>query len=457
MVGGAFLEGIRCMHRRLPIRRLVAALPLLLGLALCACGASGEATAQATPTPPPAAAGPGAVASGQYPDLFAEAGYDAAAVEAKIQAAFRQLFHGDPRNQAVYYPSGANEHGPMAYIHDVNSNDVRSEGMSYGMMIAVQLDRKAEFDAIWNWAVTHMYHADPKHPAHGYFAWSVRTDGVANDEMPAPDGEEYFITALYFASARWGDGEGIYAYRSWADRILTDVLHRGAITGATSTSKRATAVNLFDKDAKMVRFTPDLPNAAHTDASYHLPAFYEVWARVGPEADRAFWREAAQVSRDYFVRAAHPKTALTPDYGNFDGTPWAAPWRRESADFRYDAWRTAMNWSMDWSWWRADPRQVELSNRLQAFFHRQGLDRYASLYTLAGKPLGGGQTTGLVAMNATASLAADHPRRLDFVRALWERPVPEGHHRYYDGMLYMMALLHCSGRYKAWMPEDTAN
>jgi len=109
-----------------------------------------------------------------------------------------------------------------------------------------------------------------------------------------------------------------------------------------------------------------------------------------------------------------------------------------------------MNWSMDWSWWAKDPRQVELSNRLQAFFASQGMDDYVALYTLDGKPLGDDQPTGLVAMNATASLAADHPRRLDFVRALWERPIPAGPLRYYDGMLYMMALLHCSGEYRAY-------
>lgn len=437
------------------ILRLVATLPLLLAMAACA---GGDAGAAATPQPatPQAAAQAGAVASGQYPDLFAEAGYAPAQVEAKVRDAFRQLFHGDPEHQAVYYAAGDNEHGPLAYIKDVNNDDVRSEGMSYGMMIAVQMDRKAEFDAIWNWSMTHMYHADPAHPAHGYFAWSVRTDGTAIDEMPAPDGEEYFITALYFASARWGDGEGIYDYRAHADRILTDVLHRQPITGATSTSPRATALNLFDHDAGMVRFTPHDANANHTDGSYHLPAFYEVWARVGPEADRGFWQRAARVSRDYFNKAAHPRTGLISEYGNFDGTPWAAPWHPGSADFRYDAWRNAMNWSMDWSWWRADPRQVELSNRIQAFFHAQGMDDYVSLYTLDGTPLGGGQTTGLVSMNAVASLAADHPRRLEFVRALWERPVPDGHHRYYDGMLYMMALLHCSGRYRAWLPEDVA-
>lgn len=390
--------------------------------------------------------------SGQYPNLFAEAGYAPEEIARKIDTAFQQLFHGEPNEQAVYYPAGSNEQGPLAYILDVNNGDVRSEGMSYGMMIAVQLNKKAQFDAIWNWAKTHMYHARADHPARGYFAWSVKSSGEPIDEMPAPDGEEYFATALYFAAARWERGEGIYDYRAEADRILTDALHREPITGMTNRGEM-TALNLFDTTAKMVRFTPDVVHAGHTDASYHVPAFYEVWSRVGPPADRAFWRDAAQVSREYFYRAAHPRTGLTPDYGNFDGSPWAAPWRKDSVDFRYDAWRSAMNWSVDWSWWRKDSRQVELSNRVQAFFLEEGLGAYASLYSLDGRNLGGKQATGLVAMNATASLAADHSRRYEFIKALWERAVPSGHDRYYDGMLYMMALLHCSGEFKAWLPE----
>lgn len=394
----------------------------------------------------------GSVASQSYPNLFLEAGYPPAAIAGKIEAAFEQLFHGDRNTQALYYEDGSNEEGPLAYILDVNNDDVRSEGMSYGMMIAVQMNKKREFDALWNWARTRTYHTRKDHPARGYFAWSVKRTGEPNDEMPAPDGEEYFITALYFADIRWGSGSGIYNYRAEADRILRDVLHREEITGPTQRGTM-TAVNLFDKQWKMVRFTPDLVNASHTDPSYHLPAFYEVWARVGPESDRQFWEEAARVSRDYFYRSAHPKTGLTPDYGNFDGTPWAAPWRPDSADFRYDAWRTAMNWSVDWSWWAKDRRQIELSNRIQAFFESQGMDRYTGLYSLEGKNLGGDQSTGLVAMNAVAGLAADHPRRLKFVKALWERPVPDGHHRYYAGMLYMMALLHCSGEFRAWLPQ----
>ena len=71
-----------------------------------------------------------------------------------------------------------------------------------------------------------MYHDSCSSPAFGYFSWSMRTNGMPNDEMPAPDGEQYFAMSLYFASGRWGNGEGIYDYRAEADRLLTDMGHR---------------------------------------------------------------------------------------------------------------------------------------------------------------------------------------------------------------------------------------
>ncbi len=103
----------------------------------------------------------------------------------------QQLFHGDPETQTVYYSVGQNANGPLAYVTDINNHDVRSEGMSYGMMIAVQMDKKAEFDALWNWSKTYMYQSSPTHPSYGYFSWSMKLDGTPNSESPAPDGEEY--------------------------------------------------------------------------------------------------------------------------------------------------------------------------------------------------------------------------------------------------------------------------
>lgn len=390
--------------------------------------------------------GTGASATGQYRNLFAEAGHPAEQAAAKIDAAFQQLFHGDPNTQTVYYPAGSNANGPLAYLTDVANRDVRSEGMSYGMMIAVQMNKKAEFDALWNWAKTFMYRDQEGHPGRGYFSWSMNPNGTPRDEMPAPDGEEYFVMSLYFAAHRWGNDTGIYNYHAEADRILTDTVHRAVVTGPTRRGPK-TAGPMFNVEQAMIRFTPD---TNFTDPSYHLPAFYELWALWGPQEDRAFFAEAAATSRDFFVKVTNPTTGLAPDYANYDGSP--------RNFFQADSWRVAMNWSVDWSWWAKDPRQQTLSDRIQTFFESKGLDTYGNRYTLDGAQRDNSHSSGLVATNAVASLAAtDRDRARKFIEALWNTPIPSGRYRYYDGMLYLMSMLHCSGQFRIWPPQEPAS
>jgi oligosaccharide reducing-end xylanase len=399
--------------------------------------------------PPPV----GAYQSGRYRNLFVEVGLPAAGVEAKVAAAYQQLFHGSAE-QRVMFDAGQNERGPLAYIHDVGNDDVRSEGMSYGMMIAVQLDQKRDFDALWNWSKTYMQVSKEGHPAQGYFAWKLQTNGQASDEMPAPDGEEYFATALLFAAHRWGSGQGIFDYAREARQLLDLIKNKQPTTG-TVKGQPTTCVALFNPEHVMVRFTPNagnfVTNGDHTDPSYHLPAFYELWALWGPEADRAFWAQAAQVSRDHFVKATHPETALSPDFSNFDGTPKPVSWDNKTVNFRYDAWRTAMNWAVDYAWWAKDARQVALSNRLLGFFASQG-SRYGSNYEVAGKATNTDHSEGLIATNAVAALAASEPVARGFVEELYALPVPTGKWRYYDGMLFMLGLLNVSGHFRIYAP-----
>jgi oligosaccharide reducing-end xylanase len=135
----------------------------------------------------------GAYITGEYPNLLADLlGLSSVQVQARIDSVFNQLFYGDDRNQRVYYPVGDD----MAYIEDILNRDVRTEGMSYGMMVAVQLDKKEEFDRLWKWAKTYMQHGHGKRC--GYFAWHCRTDGKVLDHNSASDGEEWFVTALFW-------------------------------------------------------------------------------------------------------------------------------------------------------------------------------------------------------------------------------------------------------------------
>jgi oligosaccharide reducing-end xylanase len=424
---------------------------------------------------PTANDGAGAYATGLYRDLFAEQGHNQTESRAKIVAAFQQLFHGDKDHQALYYEVGSNANGPLAYITDVANHDARTEGMSYGMTIAVQMNKKHEFDAIWNWANTYMLITDPANPSVGYFSWSMHTEGTPRSDSPAPDGEEYFVMSLYFAAHRWGNGVGIYNYKAQADRILSLMRHHSVQTGTgpfrihpndppfipparpgappRSIPPSVTVGPMVNEQMKMILFVPGGDRNNFTDPSYHLPAFYELWSRWGPKEDRLFWAEAANISRAFFLKATNPTTGLAPDYANFDGSPRVS-FNPMSVNFSFDSWRTASNWSVDYSWWHKDPQESVLSDRIQNFLSSQGVSTFADRYTLDGKPLSKRHSTGMVATTATAGLAATRGTTSKaFLDELWNTPIPSGEQRYYDGMLYMMSLLHCSGNFRIWSPQ----
>lgn len=87
---------------------------------------------------PPAPPSEGAFYSGDYRNMLAEWGIAETEIEARIEQTWQQLFYGDDETERIYYPVGED----MAYILDIGNQDVRSEGMSYGLMVAVQLDKK---------------------------------------------------------------------------------------------------------------------------------------------------------------------------------------------------------------------------------------------------------------------------------------------------------------------------
>ncbi len=228
----------------------------------------------------------GAYYSGRYQNLFADLlGLNDSKVQEKINKAFLQLFYGDDCTERIYYPLEPD----MAYIEDIGNCDVRTEGMSYGMMVAVQLDKKNEFDRLWKWAKTFMQHQEGA--SQHYFAWHCKTDGLMLDSNSASDGEEWFVMALFFAAARWGNGEGIYHYQNEAQKILDAML-----TKEESSDRNAVITNMFNKKEKQVVFVPVGNADDFTDPSYHLPHFYELWAQWA-DKNTEFWLDAAAASR----------------------------------------------------------------------------------------------------------------------------------------------------------------
>lgn len=350
-----------------------------------------------------------------YRNLFAELlGKTNAEVQQKLDAAFEHLFYGG-NDARIYYPVG----NDGAYILDVNNNDVRSEGMSYGMMAAVQMDKQDEFDRLWTWAKAVMRQPN------GLFGWKATSGGQLLDSGPAPDGEEYFATALIFASRRWGSGKHDYAGDA---RAVLNAMRTGGV---------------FNGNPPVIKF---VPSANYSDPSYVLPAFYQVWACFDT-ANRSYWENVLRYARSFLHNATHPQTGLAPYLSNYDGSP-----HPNGPDFNSDSWRVVGNIMMDYHYYQADdPWQAQFAERYANFFKQAGPN--SAEFTLSGNALAtyANPVKGLVAQNAFVAFAVpaiSEDLAVPFLEQLWNTEPPTGQYRYYDGMLYIFGLLHVSGNYR---------
>jgi oligosaccharide reducing-end xylanase len=86
---------------------------------------------------------------------------------------------------------------------------------------------------------------------------------------------------------------------------------------------------------------------------------------------------------------------------------------------------------------------------VQNFLLSQGIHSFPDRYTLAGQPLSTRHSLGMVATAAVGGLAST-PGEVSkaFLQELWNMPVPSGEQRYFDGMLYLMSMMHVSGEFR---------
>lgn len=380
--------------------------------------------------------GSGAYHTGIYRNLFSEIlGKTDTEVQNKIDAIWKQFFTPGGTN-AVYYNVG----DTMAYIYDTGNQDVRTEGMSYGMMICVQLNHQDEFNKIWRWAKKYMQYQSGDWD--GYFKWQCATDGTVKGSSCASDGEEYFITALLFASNRWGN-TGDIDYNAEAQNILSKVQEK---------SGTGNVYSLFNKSNHLVTFVPYGNSADYSDPSYNLPGFLELWARWS-DTNNDFWYAAAKAARTLLKNASNTTSGLFPDYCSFAGEPLKGEYADyDTKQYKYDAIRCAMNVGMDYNWFRSDStNQNQMMTRLLTFFKNNNYTN--GYFDWNGSNPSGSYSEGIAGANGVGCFAvSDQALAKENLTKLWNMNAPTGQWRYYNGMVYFLSMLHASGNFKIYKP-----
>ncbi|HEY4392655.1 MAG TPA: glycosyl hydrolase family 8 [Polyangia bacterium] len=355
-------------------------------------GASGGITSGATTTTP----GSGCTPPGQYANLFISLlGETQAQSDAKITAAWNQLYNPSNANTVFYTGPASGE----AYIKDVADNAVRSEGQGYGLMTAVQLNHQTEFDEMWAFVKHYMW------PSGNTIHWQVTTSGGVNGSGGAPDGDEWMAAALVFAHYRWGDTSGKYNYGTEAQKTLDLV--------------RTTD---FSSTYHLVRYYTGTDGNG-TDASYMLPAFYQTWACFDT-ANADFWSTALTTTRSWLQTAA----GSTGNIG--DQSSFAGQTTNSGGD---DKLRIVANFMSDYNFFDADPYEAT----------------YAGEYATWVSSNNNG-STAMLACNGLLGFGLPASSGKAWVQKLWNAAIPTGTYRYYDGTLYMNALLYVSGAFQLW-------
>ena len=366
-----------------------------------------------------------------YPNAFRELlGKTDAEIDAKLASTFNQLFHGDPDREAIFVPTGNDQ----AYIDDVLHDQVRSEGIGLGMLIAVQLDKREEFDQLWRYAKA-TQRADG--PAQGYFpSFCAGTSGDV--DCYDPYGFQQIATALLLARGRWQGSPGSIDYGREAAALIDLARNReayncGIVDGVTS---------VFDGQSKLPYDTPSTASAGVSRPSIVMPAYYELWRQATGDG---FWSQAAAAARAYWRASAHPTTGLVPEKAAFDGTPVA-----DFDTFRPECNRAFFNMAIDRIWSGKEQWVVDESNRVLQFFYARGLTTYGQAFTLDGTELEPLHDKPLVVANGALAVIATTDVRTDFVSEVWNAAVSTGATRYYPGILQLLALVILSGQMRVY-------
>lgn len=364
----------------------------------------------------------------------------------RFDNAFNTLFHGNPDNQAIFFPSGN-----KAVIKDIFHNqEVRTEGIGLGMMICVEYDKQFEFDQLWRYAKENLMVKSGA--ARGYFNSYCDTAAAADTQSRPcldPFGLQQMAMALVLAHGRWSShdddaGPGAIDYNADAWMLLDAMRDKekqngGVIDGITNT---------FDSSKVLVFDEPVVTSFNYTRPAVEMPAFYDLWAQATGDA---FWSVAAINARGLWKSVAHKDTGLLPVKAYFSGNEYAG-WNV----FAPEGYRTQLNMTLDQIWANktSDAWYQSEANLIIGFFAgvlASGKPNYGMSYQLDGAPIDeAAPDASLVSVNGDTALISSSSDRQAFIQAVWDLSLPTGDTRYYAGLLYLTSFLILSGQYRVY-------
>jgi endo-1,4-beta-D-glucanase Y len=310
-------------------------------------------------------------------------------------------------------------------------NSSNSEGIAYGMLLAVYADDQPTFDGLWQYEQLHL-------GRNGLMEWEIGPDGSVLGEGAATDGDEDMAFALVMADARWG-GRGTLpkTYRAYATQQI-DLIWRHEVDHA-----RGDVLMPGDR----------FDGAQVVNISYFAPAYYRVFGEVTQQT--AAWQRVVDASYSVLAATLSPKnrnldTGLVPAWSTPEGVPLAPPGSGHPIHHQLDSCRTPFRIAQDFCWF-GEPRAHAYLERIAGFHARVGVQHLLDGYQLDGSVFPGASLhlAAFVAGAGAAAMAiAPHAQVRDEAYAelvAWDALL--GGSQYYNKSWSVLGVLMLSGRF----------
>ena len=242
-------------------------------------------------------------------------------------------------------------------------NSTVSEGIAYGMLLAVYMDDQATFDALWSYSQLHLN-------TRGLMNWYIGPAGETLAQGGATDSDEDIAFALVQASEQWG-GKGSLA-EDYAALALTQI-DRVWQFEVAHTGNRHVLLNGDQWGSNPSR-----------NPSYFAPAFYRTFARVSGNQD---WLGVVTSSYDIIEASlneanGNAENGLVPAWCSEEGEPLVV---NGVSHFQFDSCRTPFRIAQDYCW-NQEPRAKAYLQKITSFYEGIGLENIIDGFNLDGSP-----------------------------------------------------------------------
>jgi len=245
-------------------------------------------------------------------------------------------------------------------------NSTVSEGIAYGMMLAVVMDDQPLFDALWKYSQLWL-------DANGLMHWYINAAGTAPlGTGAATDSDEDMAWALVMASRKWG-GSGTLT-STYLDAAQAQI---GRIWQYEVDHTRGDLLLAGDSWGSNIIFNP----------SYFAPSEYRVFGQVTgkvAEWNRVIDTGYAVMAKSLNTTSGNAMNGLVPAWCDVDGVP-KPPSAGQATNYQYDSARMPFRIGQDYCYY-GEPRAATYLAAISGFFAAIGAANIVDGYDLDGKP-----------------------------------------------------------------------